>query len=80
VVCSYYDDFVTIDWVRDRTRDRERHKRLQVDRRLSWKGWGTKMWDALSGWVIVFLVGVSSGLLAGEYERVWHVGMGGCGK
>ncbi len=65
---SYYDDFVTIDWVRDRTRDRERHKKLEVDRRLSWKGWSTKVWDALSGWVIVFLVGVSSGLLAGQSE------------
>ena len=64
--CSYYDDFVTIDWVRDRNRDRIRHKRLEVRRQLSWRGWGTKMWDALSGWLIVFLVGVSSGLLAGE--------------
>lgn len=63
---SYYDDFVTIDWVRDRNRDRMRHKRLMVDRELSWMGWGTKVWDALSGWLIVFMVGVSSGLLAGE--------------
>ena len=63
---SYYDDFVTIDWVRDRNRDRVRHKRLMVNRELSWRGWGTKVWDALSGWLIVFMVGVSSGLLAGE--------------
>lgn len=70
---SYYDDFVTIDWVRDRNRDRDRHKRLLVDRALSWRGWGTKVWDGLSGWLIVFLVGVSSGLLAGMCVRVCHV-------
>ncbi len=63
---SYYDDFVTIDWVRDSNRDRVRHKQLEVDRKLSWKGCGIKLWDALSGWFIVFLVGVSSGLFAGK--------------
>lgn len=62
----YYDDFHTIDWVRDRNRDRLRHKRLNRDGRLSWRGATTKMWDAGSGWLIVFLVGVSSGLLAGK--------------
>ena len=60
---------MTIDWVRDGNRDRTRHKRLQVDRRLSWRGWATKLWDALSGWLIVFLVGVSSGLLAGKRKK-----------
>ena len=63
--CRYYDDFHTIDWVRDRNRDRLRHKRLNQNRLLSLKGWAKKLWDALSGWLIVFLVGVSSGLLAG---------------
>ena len=62
---SYYDDFHTIDWVRDRSRDRVRHKRLNKNRKLSWKGWYQKFWDAGSGWMIVFLVGVSSGMLAG---------------
>lgn len=68
--CSYYDDFVTIDWVRDRSRDRVRHKRLEVNRELNWSGWAAKVWDAMSGWLIVFLVGVSSGLLAGERQRM----------
>lgn len=62
----YYDDFHTIDWVRDRNRDRLRHKRLNRDGRLSWRGCSMKLWDAGSGWLIVFLVGVSSGLLAGK--------------
>ena len=63
----YYDDFHTIDWVRDRNRDRLRHKRLNRDGQLSWRGCTMKLWDAGSGWLIVFLVGVSSGLLAGEH-------------
>lgn len=61
----YYDDFHTIDWVRDKNRDRLRHQRLNLNRQLSWKGWAKKFWDAGSGWLIVFLVGVSSGLMAG---------------
>jgi chloride channel 3/4/5 len=65
---KYYDDFHTIDWVRDRNRDRLRHKRLNRDGRLSWRGCTLKMWDAGSGWLIVFLVGVSSGLLAGMID------------
>ena len=66
--CRYYDDFHTIDWVRDRNRDRLRHQRLNKNRKLSWKGWAKKFWDAGSGWLIVFLVGVSSGILAGIYQ------------
>lgn len=62
----YYDDFHTIDWVRDRNRDRMRHKRLVKDRKLSWRGFAKKIWDAASGWLLVFLIGVSSGILAGE--------------
>ena len=65
VHCRYYDDFHTIDWVRDRNRDRLRHQRLNKNRQLSWRGWAKKFWDAGSGWLIVFLVGVSSGILAG---------------
>ena len=65
--CRYYDDFHTIDWVRDRNRDRLRQQRLNKNRKLSWKGWAKKFWDAGSGWLIVFLVGVSSGILAGTH-------------
>jgi chloride channel 3/4/5 len=67
-VKKYYDDFHTIDWVRDRNRDRLRHKRLNRDGQLSWRGCTRKLWDAGSGWLIVFLVGVSSGLLAGMID------------
>ena len=62
---TVYDDFHTIDWVRDRNRDRERHRRMKRRQLLGWKAWFDKKLDALSGWVVVLLVGVCSGLLAG---------------
>ena len=66
----YYDDFHTIDWVRDRTRDRARHKKLLKHQNISAKGFFFKFWDAGSGWFLVFLVGVSSGLLAGTVHLI----------
>ena len=63
--CRYYDDFHTIDWVRDSNRDKVRHKRIERTKHLSWRGWVAKFWDAGSGWLLVFLIGVSSGVIAG---------------
>ena len=60
-----YGDFYTIDWVRDRNLDRERYRKMKVRQQLSWKAWCDKKWDAMSGWVLVLLVGVCSGILAG---------------
>eukprot|EP00118_Oscarella_pearsei_P020540 m.223290 g.223290 ORF g.223290 m.223290 type:complete len:844 (+) comp39981_c1_seq22:40-2571(+) len=62
---NQYEDFHTIDWVRDRTRDSRRHKRLNRNKKESWRGWWEKLNDAWSGWILVFLVGLASGLAAG---------------
>lgn len=43
-----------------------RHKRLVKNRKLSWRGFAKKFWDGGSGWLLVFLIGVSSGILAGK--------------
>lgn len=43
-----------------------RHKRLVKNRKLSWRGFAKKFWDGGSGWLLVFLIGVSSGILAGR--------------
>ncbi|XP_042901124.1 H(+)/Cl(-) exchange transporter 5 isoform X2 [Parasteatoda tepidariorum] len=60
-----YDDFHTIDWKRDLSRDSYRHKyitRKMSDSFLySLKGYC----DKLSGWICVFLVGVAAGSVAG---------------
>ena len=60
-----YEDFHTIDWVRDRNQCRQRHCKMKERQLLGWKAWLEKKWDAMSGWVVVLLVGVCSGLLAG---------------
>ena len=62
---TVYDDFHTIDWVRDRSRDRQRHRKMEQRQLLGWRAWCSKKMDALSGWLVVFLVGVCSGVLAG---------------
>jgi chloride channel 3/4/5 len=60
-----YDDFHTIDWVNDRQRNRLRHKRLKRDRQRSWIGCFHQLHDAWSGWIVVLLVGIASGVAAG---------------
>ncbi|XP_047126232.1 H(+)/Cl(-) exchange transporter 5 isoform X1 [Hydra vulgaris] len=60
---SKYDDFHTIDWSRDRMRDRMRLRKVS-----KLKNEGNTLnkvkgfYDALSGWLIVFIVGVTTGL------------------
>ncbi|KAI0985031.1 hypothetical protein GJ496_010668 [Pomphorhynchus laevis] len=58
-----YDDFETIDWLRDVRKDSERHLRLERQR-TGIKGNLMYAIDIASGWVLVFLVGISAGLLA----------------
>lgn len=65
---AVYEDFYTIDWVRDRACDKERHRRMKDRQQLGWKAWCDMKWDAMSGWVVVFLVGVCSGVLAGAID------------
>lgn len=60
-----YDDFHTIDWVRDRQRDRVRFRRMK---RLKQGGLLDRLKqanDAWAGWVVVLLVGLAAGLCAG---------------
>ncbi|EDV19344.1 uncharacterized protein TRIADDRAFT_33732 [Trichoplax adhaerens] len=60
-----YDDFTTIDWVRDRTRYLKRHRSLKFDEKKGWWNWIVSSHDAWSGWLIVSGVGILSGLCAG---------------
>ena len=61
----YYEDFHTIDWLRDKTKDHLRHKIIENKKKTSIGAFFNKYLDAASGWILVFLVGVASGLLAG---------------
>ena len=56
-----YDDFHTIDWLRDIARDRMRHRQVIKKRQDSCLDYLKGAHDAWSGWVCVFLVGVATG-------------------
>jgi hypothetical protein len=61
---THYDDFHTIDWLKDLARDRFRHRIIEKRRKESlWQEIVT-LHDSWSGWICVLLVGLSSGLAA----------------
>ncbi|XP_076446776.1 H(+)/Cl(-) exchange transporter 4-like isoform X1 [Babylonia areolata] len=60
-----YDDFHTIDWLRDIARDRMRHRHIVKKRQDGWWEQLKSAHDAWSGWVCVFLVGLAAGSCAG---------------
>uniref|UniRef100_T1IZ96 Chloride channel protein n=1 Tax=Strigamia maritima TaxID=126957 RepID=T1IZ96_STRMM len=63
-----YDDFHTIDWIRDIARDRMRHRYLVKRKADSIWGFIRGAHDAWSGWLCVFLVGVFAGGVAGVID------------
>ena len=58
---GHYDDFHTIDWQREVARDRMRHRYLVKRGLVDWWSQIKSAHDAWSGWVCVFLVGLSAG-------------------
>ena len=71
---THYDDFHTIDWVRDRNKERFRQKALQRGVRSG--GIAARIWkhvDASSGWLVVLLVGMATGFAAGVIDigTIW---------
>ncbi|XP_061164575.1 H(+)/Cl(-) exchange transporter 3-like isoform X1 [Saccostrea echinata] len=60
-----YDDFHTIDWLRDIARDRMRHRNIIKKKNDGVWEKIKSVHDAWSGWVCVLLVGVTTGLCAG---------------
>lgn len=71
---THYDDFHTIDWVRDRSKERLRQKKLQREVRAG--GLVARLlknFDASSGWLVVLLVGLATGFAAAVIDigTVW---------
>ncbi|NP_001083736.1 chloride channel, voltage-sensitive 3 S homeolog [Xenopus laevis] len=60
-----YDDFHTIDWVREKCKDRERHRRINSKKKESAWELAKSLYDAWSGWLVLTLTGLASGALAG---------------
>uniref|UniRef100_A0ACB8E866 Uncharacterized protein n=1 Tax=Sphaerodactylus townsendi TaxID=933632 RepID=A0ACB8E866_9SAUR len=55
-----YDDFHTIDWVREKCKDRERHRRINSKKKESAWEMTKSLYDAWSGWLVVTLTGLAS--------------------
>lgn len=62
---AQYDDFNTIDWVRDRQRERKRFREMRRMKRGSLWERIVQANDAWAGWLVVLLVGLSAGMCAG---------------
>ncbi|XP_021378243.1 H(+)/Cl(-) exchange transporter 3-like isoform X6 [Mizuhopecten yessoensis] len=63
-----YDDFHTIDWLRDIARDRMRHRHIMKKKQEGFLEKLKSAHDAWSGWVCVLLVGVAAGACAGVID------------
>uniref|UniRef100_A0A8C1NCE0 Chloride channel protein n=1 Tax=Cyprinus carpio TaxID=7962 RepID=A0A8C1NCE0_CYPCA len=57
-----YDDFHTIDWVREKCKDRERHRKINSKKKESAWEFTKSLYDAWSGWLVVTLTGLASAL------------------
>ena len=65
VALAQYDDFHTIDWVRDRQRDLRRFRLMRKRKRGNFWDRLKQANDAWAGWLVVFFVGLAAGLSAG---------------
>eukprot|EP01135_Chromosphaera_perkinsii_P005259 Nk52_evm9s328 gene=Nk52_evmTU9s328 len=65
-VRNAYEDFSTIDWVRDNNKEKKRQKKLKRWRQSISKTrrWYWEAHDSCQGWIVVFLVGLSTGFCA----------------
>ncbi|XP_061769481.1 H(+)/Cl(-) exchange transporter 5-like isoform X4 [Nerophis ophidion] len=67
-----YEDFNTIDWVREKRKDRDRHRRITNNSKQSTGALLVSISDAFSGWLLMLLVGLMSGTLAGGIDIATH--------
>ncbi|XP_015247947.1 PREDICTED: H(+)/Cl(-) exchange transporter 4-like [Cyprinodon variegatus] len=56
-----YEDFHTIDWLREKSRDTDRHRKITSKSRESLWELIKSLLDAWSGWVVMLLIGLLSG-------------------
>lgn len=67
-----YEDFNTIDWVREKSKDRDRHREITKKSKQSTVALLHSVSDAFSGWLLMLLVGLMSGALAGGIDIAAH--------
>ncbi|XP_073692413.1 H(+)/Cl(-) exchange transporter 5 [Garra rufa] len=67
-----YEDFNTIDWVREKSKDRDRHREITNKSKQSTVALLLSVSDAFSGWLLMLLIGLMSGALAGGIDISAH--------
>ncbi|XP_069723906.1 H(+)/Cl(-) exchange transporter 5 isoform X4 [Phaenicophaeus curvirostris] len=67
-----YEDFNTIDWVREKSRDRDRHREITSKSKESTWALIHSVSDAFSGWLLMLLIGLLAGSLAGLIDISAH--------
>uniref|UniRef100_A0A4W4EQJ1 Chloride channel protein n=1 Tax=Electrophorus electricus TaxID=8005 RepID=A0A4W4EQJ1_ELEEL len=67
-----YEDFNTIDWVREKSKDRDRHREIASQSKESTWALMKSISDAFSGWLLMLFVGLMSGALAGGIDISAH--------
>uniref|UniRef100_A0A8C5WID8 Chloride channel protein n=1 Tax=Leptobrachium leishanense TaxID=445787 RepID=A0A8C5WID8_9ANUR len=67
-----YEDFNTIDWVREKSRDRDRHREILSKSKESTWALLHSVSDAFSGWLLMLLIGLLAGSLAGLIDISSH--------
>ncbi|XP_051578794.1 H(+)/Cl(-) exchange transporter 5-like [Myxocyprinus asiaticus] len=67
-----YEDFNTIDWVREKSKDRDRHREITNKSKQSMTALLFSINDAFSGWLLMLLIGLMSGALAGGIDIAAH--------
>ncbi|TPX38885.1 hypothetical protein SeMB42_g06130 [Synchytrium endobioticum] len=65
-----YEDFTTIDWVRDMMREHRRRTRLLANHKPGIPIQFIKLLDASQGWILVTLVGICIGVVAALIDVV----------
>lgn len=69
VVRKHYENFETIDWLKDLMRSRIRHRNLRAQGQKSWQNRFHFLFDTWSGWICVLLVGISAGSIHLLYQN-----------
>ncbi|XP_048369969.1 H(+)/Cl(-) exchange transporter 5 [Sphaerodactylus townsendi] len=67
-----YEDFNTIDWVREKSRDRDRHREITNKSKESTWALIHSVSDAFSGWLLMLLIGLFAGAIAGVIDISAH--------
>ncbi|KAM3187722.1 hypothetical protein ACTXT7_001764 [Hymenolepis weldensis] len=59
-----YDEYDTVDWVKDLNKDSDRRARMEQRAKYSFLGQLLLIWDSSSGWICVGLIGALIGIFA----------------